>query len=130
MIVTKIGKSVCYVVVPFVCDFPRSVFDGSQSVLLILTPLLLKLWKMDDIRKCGISCLKLQDELPTEQLHDVSVGKCPILICSPESNYKKYRMHSCRQRSLCATVVSMKLLVVDVNRSAITNKCPAGTLVY
>ena len=32
-------KSVCYVVVPFVCDFLRSVFDGSQSVLRIVTPL-------------------------------------------------------------------------------------------
>ena len=31
-------KSVCYVV-PFVCDFLRSVFDGSQSVLRIVTPL-------------------------------------------------------------------------------------------
>ena len=40
---------------------------------------------MDDIRKCGISSLKLQGELPTEQLHDVSAGKFPILICSPES---------------------------------------------
>ena len=40
---------------------------------------------MDDIRKCGISCLKLQGELPIEQLHDVSAGKFPILICSPES---------------------------------------------
>jgi len=97
---------------------------------------------MDDIRKCGISCLKLRGELPTEQLHDASAGKFPILIYSPESLYeesvpeqllklqKKYRMHSCRRRSLCVTVVSMKLLVVDVNRSPITNKCPAGTLVY
>ena len=44
---------------------------------------------MDDIRKCGISCLKLQGELPTEQLHDVSAGKFPILICSPESLYEE-----------------------------------------
>ena len=69
-------------------------------------------------------------------------GKFPILICSRESLYeesvpeqllklqKKYRMHSCRRCPLCVTVVSMKLLVVDVNRSPITNKCPAGTLVY
>ena len=73
---------------------------------------------MHDIRKCGISCLKLRGELPTEQLHDVSAGKFPILICSP------------RVLLQCVTVVSMKLLVVDVNRSPITNKCPAGTLVY
>ena len=98
--------------------------------------------QMDDIRKCGISCLKLQDELPTEQLHDVSAGKFPIFICSCESLYgesvpeqlpklpKKYRMHSCRRRPLCVTVVSMKLWVVDVNRSPITIKCPAGILVY
>ena len=45
--------------------------------------------QMDDIRKCGISCLKLQGELPTEQLHDVSAGKFPILICSPESLYEE-----------------------------------------
>ena len=44
---------------------------------------------MDDIRKCGISCLKLQGELPTEQLHDVSTGKFPILICSLESLYEE-----------------------------------------
>ena len=44
---------------------------------------------MDDIRKCGISCLKLQGELPTEQLHDVSPGKFPILICSRESLYEE-----------------------------------------
>ena len=97
---------------------------------------------MDDIRKCGISCLKLHGELPTEQLHDVGAGKFQILTCSPESLHeesvrerllklpKKYRMHGCRRGSLCVTVVSMKLLVVDVNRSAMTNKSPAGTLVY
>ena len=44
---------------------------------------------MDDIRKCGISCLKNQGELPTQQLHDVSAGKFPILICSPESLYEE-----------------------------------------
>ena len=46
---------------------------------------------MDDIRKCGISCLKLQGELPTEQLHDVALGKFPILIiiCSRESLYEE-----------------------------------------
>ena len=44
---------------------------------------------MDDIRKCGISCLKLQGELPTEQLHNVSAGKFPILICSHESLYEE-----------------------------------------
>ena len=44
---------------------------------------------MDDIGKCGISGLKLQGELPTEQLHDVSAGKFPILICSPESLYEE-----------------------------------------
>ena len=107
------------------------MFDGSQSVLLIMED------QMDDIRKCGISCLKLQGELPTEQLHDGSAGKFPILICSLKSLYeesvqeqllklqKKYRMHSCRRRSLCFTVVSMKMLVVVENRSAITNRCPA-----
>ena len=88
---------------------------------------------MDDIRKCGISSLKLQAELPTKQLHDISAGKFPILIYSPESLYeesvqehllklqKNNFMHSCRRRSLCVTVVSMKQLVVDLNRSAITN---------
>ena len=30
---------------------------------------------MDDIRKCGISCLKLHRELLTEQLHDVGAEK-------------------------------------------------------
>ena len=40
-------------------------------------------------RKCGISCLKLQDELPTEQLHDVSAEKFPILISSRESLYEE-----------------------------------------
>ena len=45
--------------------------------------------QMDDGRKCGISCLKLQGELPTEQLHKVSAGKFPILICSPESLYEE-----------------------------------------
>ena len=44
---------------------------------------------MDDIRKCGISCLKFQGELPTEQLHDVSTGKFPILICSLSSLYEE-----------------------------------------
>ena len=45
--------------------------------------------QMDDIRRCGISCLKLQAELPTEQLHDISAGKFPILIYSPESPYEE-----------------------------------------
>ena len=97
---------------------------------------------MDYIRKCGISCLKLQGELPTQQLHDVSAGKFQILICSRESLYeesvpeqllklpKKYRMHSCRRRPMCVTVASMKQLVVDVNRSPMTNNCSTGTLVY
>ena len=44
---------------------------------------------MDDIRKCGISCLKLQGELPTEQLHAVSAENFPILTCSPESLYEE-----------------------------------------
>ena len=43
---------------------------------------------MDDIRKCGISCLNLQGELPIE-LHDVSAGKFPILICSRDSLYEE-----------------------------------------
>ena len=41
--------------------------------------------QIDDIRKCGISCLKLHGELPSEQLHDVGAGKFQILTCSPES---------------------------------------------
>ena len=45
--------------------------------------------QMDDVRKCGMSCLKLQGELSTEQLHEVSAGKFPILICSPESLYEE-----------------------------------------
>ena len=44
---------------------------------------------MDDIRKCGISCLKLHGELPTEQLHDVGAGKFQILTCSPGSLYEE-----------------------------------------
>ena len=44
---------------------------------------------MDDIRKCGISCLKLHGELPTEQLHDVGAEKFQILTCSPESLYEE-----------------------------------------
>ena len=44
---------------------------------------------MDDIRKCGISCLKLHGKLPTEQLHDVGAGKFQILTCSPESLYEE-----------------------------------------
>ena len=45
----------------------------SQSVLLIVSPLkALMEDQIDDIRKCGISCLKLHGELPTEQLHGVA----------------------------------------------------------
>lgn len=44
---------------------------------------------MDDIQKCEISCLKLQGELPTEQLHNVSTGNFQILICSPKSLYEE-----------------------------------------
>ena len=66
------------------------MLDGSQSVPLIMTPLKYVMEdQMDDIRKCGISWRKLQDKLPTEQLHDVSAGKFPILICSPESLYEE-----------------------------------------
>ena len=66
------------------------MFDGSRSVLRIVTPLKYVMEDhMDDIRKCGVSCLKLQGELRTEQLHDVSAGKFPILICSPESLYEE-----------------------------------------
>ena len=66
------------------------MFDGSQSVLRIVIPLKYVMEdQMDDIRKCGLSCLKLQSELPTEQLHDVSAEKFPLLICSPESLYEE-----------------------------------------
>ena len=142
-VATGFGKSVCYVVVPYVCDFLRSESHvSSKSVLLIVSPLkALMEDQMDDIRKCGISCLKLHGELPKEQLHDVGALKYQILICSPESLYEE----SVREQLLklqknivcmavdeahCVTVVSMKLLVVDVNRSAMTNQSPARTLVY
>ena len=37
---TGVGKSVCYVEVPYVCDFLRSESDvSSKSVLLIVSPL-------------------------------------------------------------------------------------------
>ena len=113
-VATGFGKSVCYVVVPYVCDFLRSESDvSSQSVLLTVSPLkALMEDQIDDIRKCGISCLKLHGELPTEQLRDVGAGKFQILTCSPESLceesvrdqllklQKKYRMHGCRRGSL------------------------------
>ena len=90
-VATGFGKSVCYVVVPYVCDFLRSESGvSSQSVLLIVSPLkALMEDHMDDIRKCGISCLKLHGELPTEQLHDLGAGIFQILICSPESLYEE-----------------------------------------
>ena len=40
--------------------------------------------QIDDIRKCGLSCLKLHGELPTEQLHDVGAGKFQILTLCEE----------------------------------------------
>ena len=40
-----------------------------------------------DIRKCGISRLKLHGEFPTE--HDFGADKYQILICSPESLYEE-----------------------------------------
>ena len=40
-----------------------------------------------DIRKCGISRLKLHGEFPTE--HDFGAEKYQILICSAESLYEE-----------------------------------------
>ena len=76
-VATGFGKSVCYFVVPYICDYLRSESEvSSQSVLLIVSPLkALMEDQIDDIRKCGISCLKLHGELPSEQLHDVGAGK-------------------------------------------------------
>ena len=48
--------------------------------------------QMADIRKCGILSLKLQSELPAEQLHDVSAGKFPILLCSPKSLFEELKL--------------------------------------
>ena len=90
-VATGFGKSVCYVVVPYVCDYLRPESEvSSQSVLLMVSPLkALMEDQIDDIRKCGISCLKLHGELPSEQLHDVGAGKFQILICSPESLHEE-----------------------------------------
>ena len=79
-VATGFGKYVCYVLVPYVCDFLRSESDvSSKSVLLIVSPLkALMEDQMDDLRKCGISCLKLHGELPTEQLHDVGAEEYQI----------------------------------------------------
>lgn len=86
---TGVGKSVCYVEVPYVCDFLRSESDvSSKSVLLIVSPLkALMEDQIYDIRKCGISRLKLHGEFPTE--HDFGAEKYQILICSPESLYEE-----------------------------------------
>ena len=86
---TGVGKSVCYVEVPYVCDFLRSESDvSSKSVLLIVSPLkALMEDQIYDIRKCGISRLKLHGEFPTE--HEFGAEKYQILICSPESLYEE-----------------------------------------
>ena len=67
---TGVGKSVCYIEVPYVCDFLRSESDvSSKSVLLIVSPLkALMEDQIYDIRKCGISRLKLHGEFPTEHV--------------------------------------------------------------
>ena len=59
---------------------------SSKSVLLIVSPLKeLTEDQIYDIRKCGISRLKLHGEFPTE--HDFGADK--YLICSPESLYEE-----------------------------------------
>lgn len=61
-------------------------------------------------------------------------------MCSPKGLYEEFVQEQFPklQKNIvcmsvdeahCVTVVSMKLLGVDVNPSAMTNKCPAGTLV-
>ena len=47
---TGVGKSVCYVEVPYVCDFLRSESDvSSKSVLLIVSPLLKSTYGRSDL---------------------------------------------------------------------------------
>ena len=61
---------------------------SSKSVLLIVSPLkALMEGQIYDIRKCGISRLKLHGEFPTE--HDFGADKYQILICSLESLYEE-----------------------------------------
>ena len=61
---------------------------SSKSVLLIVSPLkALMEDQIYDIRKCGISRLKLHGEFPTE--HDFGADKYQILISSPESLYEE-----------------------------------------
>ena len=61
---------------------------SSKSVLLIVSPLkALMEDQIYDIRKCGISRLKLHGDFPTE--HDFGAEKYQILICSPESLYEE-----------------------------------------
>ena len=65
---------------------------------------------MDDIRKCGISCLKLHGELPTEQLHDVGEGKFQILIS--ESLYEEsVREQLLKWKKISYTWLSTRLTV-------------------
>ena len=93
---TGVGKSVCYVKVPYVCDFLRSESDvSSKSVLLIVSPLkALMEDQIYDIRKCGISRLKLHGEFPTE--HDFGAEKYEESVWEQLLKLqKKYRTHGC-----------------------------------
>ena len=56
----RCGKTVCYLVPLYVCDFLLSESDVNCEVVLIVSSLkALTEGQMDGIRKYGFSCLKL-----------------------------------------------------------------------
>ena len=89
---TGFGKSVCFITIPYVCDYLyRSKTEANSnpsfsSVVLVISPLkALMEDQLQAIAKYGITGKKLHEGLTEDELIDVGEGQFKILISSPES---------------------------------------------
>ena len=93
---TGFGKSVCFFIIPYVCDYLyRSKIEGFSnpsfsSVVLVISPLKALMGdQLKEIVEYGLSGKKLHEGLTEDELVDVGEGKFKILISSLESLSEK-----------------------------------------
>ena len=111
---TGFGKSVCFITIPYVCDYlyrcKTEAFSNPSfsSVVLVISPLkALMEDQLQEIAKYGISGKKLHEGLTEDELVDVGEGKFKILISSPESlSERKIRdqLRKLRQKIVCVAI--------------------------